>query len=44
MDPVLGVVRILEWTILIGFFVWVICTGFMLANSEKMAELSQSVV
>lgn len=32
MDPRLGLVRIFEWIILVGFFVWVIGTGLMLAK------------
>ena len=34
MDPALGLVRIFEWMSLIGFFVWVIGTGIMLARQS----------
>ncbi len=34
MDPALGLVRIFEWMSLIGFFVWVIGTGILLARQS----------
>jgi hypothetical protein len=40
MNPALGLVRIFEWMSLIGFFVWVIGTGIMLATQRVSKPLN----